>query len=60
MEPEIVYGKQLIPDALPAHEGWLVLVAPPLRETIASLLTGVDAHLAEATSLDESNLSQSG
>jgi len=32
MEPEIVYGKQLIPDALPAHEGWLVLVAPPLRE----------------------------
>jgi len=57
MEPEIVYGKQLIPDALPAHEGWLVLVAPPLRETIASLLTGVDAHLAEATSLDESHLS---
>jgi glycerol-1-phosphate dehydrogenase [NAD(P)+] len=57
MEPEIVYGKQLIPDALPAHKDWLVLVAPPIRENIASLLTGVDAHLAEATSLDESHLS---
>ncbi|MCL6476015.1 MAG: iron-containing alcohol dehydrogenase [Firmicutes bacterium] len=56
MEPEIVYGKQLIPDGLPAHKGWLVLVAPPLRETIASLLSGAEAYLVEATSLEESHL----
>jgi glycerol dehydrogenase-like iron-containing ADH family enzyme len=56
MESEIVYGQQLIPDTLPAHTDWIVVTAPPLREAVASLWTGAQAHLLEATSLDERHL----
>jgi len=56
MEPEIIYGHRLIPDALRAQKNWLVVIAPPLRETITSLLSGAEAYLVEATSLEESHL----
>jgi len=56
MQPEILFGQQLIPDIIPAHQDWIVVTTPPLRDAIATRLTGVRAHLLEATSLDESHL----
>ncbi|MDW8290165.1 MAG: iron-containing alcohol dehydrogenase [Armatimonadota bacterium] len=55
MEPEILYGENLLPDALPSYSQWVIVVAPPVRDRIAPLFPA-HTQWVEALSLDEAHL----